>query len=278
VENRGISYFYKKQYDRAIADETQAIRLKPDDIEAFMERGLSYSSIRRFNQSIADFDTVIRIDPRNVRTFTARGASFLSRGEIGKAFADLNHAIDLNPSLAAPYYFRGLLYEGRAQFQQSAAEFDQAIRLDPTFAAALNERKLLQVHLAPPPTGAGGAVRPARATEETHLRCDLVRGHSHCEPVEILILEPARRRVYTDPILGLAQEDDKWLAEGKVMHWGGQTCIEHVGFDGDHVRFGLDCGLPISLIGDLDLNTGLYDNAQGCLLQCQVSKGAVIPH
>jgi hypothetical protein len=93
----------------------------------------------------------------------------------------------------------------------------------------------------------------------------------------MLILDTIGRRVYTDPVLGLAQGDDKWLVDGKRKSWGGTNGIERVIFEQDHVKFGMEA-FPFSFIGDLDLNTGVYDNAQGCLLQCQESKGAAIPH
>jgi lipoprotein NlpI len=40
--NRGHAYDDKGQYDRAIADYDQAIRLKPDADEAFNNRGFTY--------------------------------------------------------------------------------------------------------------------------------------------------------------------------------------------------------------------------------------------
>src|SRR3982750_2288645 len=40
--NRGFAYYNKGDYDHAIADYGQAIKLKPDEINPFVERGLAY--------------------------------------------------------------------------------------------------------------------------------------------------------------------------------------------------------------------------------------------
>jgi tetratricopeptide (TPR) repeat protein len=45
--NRGNAYDYKKQYDRAIEDFNEAIRLKPDFAIAYNNRGRSLSLRRR---------------------------------------------------------------------------------------------------------------------------------------------------------------------------------------------------------------------------------------
>ena len=39
---RGLAYYDKKEYERAIADFTQAIELKPDFATAYSIRGLAY--------------------------------------------------------------------------------------------------------------------------------------------------------------------------------------------------------------------------------------------
>jgi tetratricopeptide (TPR) repeat protein len=42
--NRGVSYFHLKEYDKAIGDYTEAIRLHPGDANAYYNRALAYKS------------------------------------------------------------------------------------------------------------------------------------------------------------------------------------------------------------------------------------------
>ena len=61
--NRGNAYFDKRDYDRAIADFTQAIKLDPKDAFAIHDRGVAYYEKHDFERAIADFEAAIKINP-----------------------------------------------------------------------------------------------------------------------------------------------------------------------------------------------------------------------
>ena len=50
----GLVYYKKGDYDRAIADFNEAIRLKPDLAEAYYNRGLAYDEIGEDTKAKAD--------------------------------------------------------------------------------------------------------------------------------------------------------------------------------------------------------------------------------
>ena len=45
---RGLAYLRKEDFDRAIADNTEAIRLSPNNSSAFNNRGLAYYGIGEY--------------------------------------------------------------------------------------------------------------------------------------------------------------------------------------------------------------------------------------
>ena len=65
-----IAYVSKGEYDKAIADYTEAIRLKPDCAEAYKRRGFAYGRGLAYvnnnddNKAIADFTEAIKLKPR----------------------------------------------------------------------------------------------------------------------------------------------------------------------------------------------------------------------
>ena len=61
--NRGYSYFRKVQFDRAIADYTQAIKLHPRFALAYNNRGLAYKQKGHRDKAIADYRKALQIDP-----------------------------------------------------------------------------------------------------------------------------------------------------------------------------------------------------------------------
>jgi tetratricopeptide (TPR) repeat protein len=52
--NRGTAYTAKNQYDRAVEDLDQAIRLKPNFAEAFYNRGNAYAGKGQYDRAIED--------------------------------------------------------------------------------------------------------------------------------------------------------------------------------------------------------------------------------
>ncbi len=61
--NRGIAYYRKVEYDRAIRDYDQAIRIKPDYAFAFNNRGAAYRLKGEYDRAIRDLDRAIRLKP-----------------------------------------------------------------------------------------------------------------------------------------------------------------------------------------------------------------------
>jgi len=93
--NRGAEWLRKDDYDRAIADSTQALKLFPDSTLAHSNRGLAWKMKGDLTQALADYSEAIRIDPDNP-------AAYLNRADIREAQGDRQGAIDdLKRALAA---------------------------------------------------------------------------------------------------------------------------------------------------------------------------------
>jgi tetratricopeptide (TPR) repeat protein len=58
--NRGISYSKLKNYEKAIDDFSESIRLKPDHFKSFLMRGFAYLFSGKLDKAKADFDTYLQ--------------------------------------------------------------------------------------------------------------------------------------------------------------------------------------------------------------------------
>ena len=59
--NRGVAYDHKGDYDRAIQDYEQAIKLMPGFAQAYFNRGNAYLGKSQYAQAIDDYNQAIRL-------------------------------------------------------------------------------------------------------------------------------------------------------------------------------------------------------------------------
>jgi tetratricopeptide (TPR) repeat protein len=100
----------KAVMERARADYSTAIRLKPDFIEAYMKRADSYGASRLHPEVIDDYTEVIRLSPTHQEAYRWRGYAYSLSNHYPEAIADLNEVLRLNPTHAGAYWFRSGVY------------------------------------------------------------------------------------------------------------------------------------------------------------------------
>ena len=127
--NRGLAYKRKGQWDRAIADYSEAIRLKSDDAQAFNNRGNAYFHKGQLDRAIKDYDDAIRLQPDLAEAFSNRGNVYRKKGRFDRAIKDYADAIRFKPDNARVFADRGLAYEKKGEPSQALLDFEKAYAL-----------------------------------------------------------------------------------------------------------------------------------------------------
>ena len=81
---RGLACQEKGDYDKAIVEFTEAIRLDPKDADAYHNRGLAYGKKGEHDNAIADFNEAIHLDPKDAGAYYNRGVSLPEEGRPGR--------------------------------------------------------------------------------------------------------------------------------------------------------------------------------------------------
>lgn len=127
--NRGLAHNHKADYDRAIQDLSEAIRLDPNNSSAFNNRGMAYNYKNDYDRAIIEFGIAIRLDPGKFSAFNNRAFSYSNKREHDRAIADASEAIRLNPKNAFAYKNRAASYEGKGELEKALADFQAALRI-----------------------------------------------------------------------------------------------------------------------------------------------------
>ena len=138
--NRGIIWFYKRNYDNAISDYNKAIELNPDDAAFYNNRGASRRFKRNYDNAISDYNKAIELNPDYEAAYNNRGITWQYKNDYDKAIKDFNRAIELNPDSVAAYNSRGGMWFQKGDYYKALSDYDKAIELNPDYAEAYNNR------------------------------------------------------------------------------------------------------------------------------------------
>ncbi|WLB12822.1 caspase family protein [Bradyrhizobium elkanii] len=126
---RGSAYFDKGEYDIAIADFNDALRMGPPSGIIFHNRGNAYRSKGGYAKAIADYDAAIKALPKSAFSYQNRSSSKQALGDLDGALADINEAVRIDPSLPQPLISRAVIWRAQGDIARAIADTSEAIRL-----------------------------------------------------------------------------------------------------------------------------------------------------
>jgi tetratricopeptide (TPR) repeat protein len=133
--NRGLAYYHKKDYDRAIEDYDQAIRLNPNNSDSFYRRGLTYFEKNDYDRAIQDLDQTLKLNPDSVAALQKRGWAYENKNDYDQAIRDYDRAIGLQSTYGPAFIRRAKAYEAKRQYEQALADYEAATQADPRLAS-----------------------------------------------------------------------------------------------------------------------------------------------
>lgn len=134
---RGIHWAGKRDYERAVADYSAALKLDPKAPTAHYYRGSAWSNQGDFERAIADFDIAAKLKPDDPVVYHARGIELAVKGDYPRALADFSMALQLNSKADGVHFARGRTYFHASDFARAAADLDAALAARPNIYVAL---------------------------------------------------------------------------------------------------------------------------------------------
>lgn len=108
----------------------------------FTNRGAAYYEKGQYDRAIQDADQAIKLNPKYTLAYNNRCAAYHDKGEYDRAIQDCIQAIKLNPKYADAFFNLGNIYQGKSQYDRAIEDYGQAIKLNPNHAGALHNRSL----------------------------------------------------------------------------------------------------------------------------------------
>ena len=99
----------QEHWEEAIAEYDEAIRLNPQNADAYSNRGFAYFKLDQFEQAIQDYGEAIRLDPRNPMLYATRAVTYRFIDKNDEAIADLEKVISLTDDPEQAETAKGLI-------------------------------------------------------------------------------------------------------------------------------------------------------------------------
>lgn len=135
---RGDACYNRGQYEQAITEYTEGIRLWPGIACSYHNRGVAYGALGDHDRAIADFAKALELEPADAQRRVCLAAAHYNRGlereEAGQhdaAISDYTEAIALAPTLTQAYVNRGRAHSNLGDSHQARLDWERAIALDP---------------------------------------------------------------------------------------------------------------------------------------------------
>jgi tetratricopeptide (TPR) repeat protein len=128
----------------AIAEYTEAIRIRPDYPEAHNNIGPALASQGKVDDAVAHFIEAIRLRPSYADAYGNLGVALATQGKLDLAIDKYHESLRLDPDNARVHANLGLALQALGQTAEAAREFELAVRMNPNSVEARNALNALK--------------------------------------------------------------------------------------------------------------------------------------
>jgi tetratricopeptide (TPR) repeat protein len=126
----GLAYVQAEEYDLAMAELVEAIKLNPDNKDNLAARanyhlGAVLLAVDRAAMAVTAFREALALGWKDARVYLALGQALTSQGQFDEAAAQYREALRLAPDQTEAYAGLGLAYEASGRVDEAVVQYER---------------------------------------------------------------------------------------------------------------------------------------------------------
>lgn len=142
--NLGLALWRAGQLRRAIGQYEEALKIDPDFVEAHVNLGIALSQVGSNQDALTQFTEALRLRPDSPEVICNLGQALFRTGQLQDAVDHYQQALRINPDYVEAHFDLGLALEKLGRTTEAIEHYQQALKLRPGFTAARNALARLQ--------------------------------------------------------------------------------------------------------------------------------------
>ena len=132
-----LLYIEKENYDLAIRECQNALRISPGLPEAYSLLGTAYQKAGKIELATREYKRILSSNGESAEVCFNLGIFHLERGLIDEAINEFQKAVEENPNSAEAHSNLGLAYLRKGMADPAKKECEKALKIDPQLAEAM---------------------------------------------------------------------------------------------------------------------------------------------
>lgn len=128
--DKGCALFEGKDYQGAIKQFRDAVKIQPDFAPAYLQLGLAYRRLGSLEEAARSFENATRDDPKSLPAWLNLAEVFAQRKDFQRARTTLQEAAKIAPQRAEPYYLLARIQFETGNLQRAELACTEALARD----------------------------------------------------------------------------------------------------------------------------------------------------